>query len=72
MVVSYFTAPKRKDQVEGVHHYFITNEEMNNLLESSTILAYTKTKKGILYCGTLESFKRDTNVYIIDPAGVKC
>ena len=70
MIVSYSTAPKREDQIEGVHHYFITSEEMARILKEETVIAYSKTKRGTEYCATLESIKSDNVVYIIDPAGI--
>lgn len=72
MVVSYSTAPKRKDQVEGVHHYFIDNAQMDEILKTQSVIAYTKNMTtGTRYCATLEALKSDPAVYIIDPAGVE-
>jgi guanylate kinase len=72
-VVSYSTAPKRVDQIEGVHHYFITSEEMARILKEEDVIAYSKTKRGTEYCATMKNLTEEPNlVYIIDPAGIKC
>ena len=39
MVVSYSTAPKREDQIEGVHHYFISSEEMARICKEEKVIA---------------------------------
>ena len=71
MVVSYSTAKRRPDQIEGVHHYFITDEKMEELKNNASIIAYTKNEvSGIQYCATLESIKSDICVYIINPNGI--
>lgn len=71
MVVSYSTAPIRKDQIEGVHHYFIDDAKMEELLKNESIIAYTKNATtGVQYCATLESLKSDPAVYIINPDGI--
>lgn len=73
MVVSYSTAPKRDDQIEGVHHYFISSEEMARILKEEKVIAYSKTKRGTEYCATLKTLYKEPNLtYIIDPAGIEC
>lgn len=71
MVVSYSTAKRRPDQVEGVHHYFISDEEMEKLKSTATLIAYSKNDiTGIQYCATLESITSDPCIYIINPEGI--
>lgn len=73
MVVSYSTAPKRDDQIEGVHHYFISSEEMTRIRNEEQVVAYSKTARGTEYCATLKTLTSKPNLtYIIDPAGIKC
>lgn len=71
MLCSYSTAKQRPDQVEGVHHYFITPERMQEILRTENLLAYVKfPKTGVEYCATVEAMSSDTAVYIIDPLGI--
>ena len=68
-VVSYTTRAKREKETEGVEHYFITPEVAKEKMHTEQILAYTKIGK-IEYFATLETLN-DSNLYIIDPAGIK-
>ena len=68
-VVSYTTRSKREKETDGVEHYFITPEEAKEKLATEHILAYTKIGE-IEYFATLESLN-DSNLYIIDPKGIK-
>lgn len=71
-VVSTTTRPMRCYETNGKEHYFVTKTEMNNILNTQTVLAYTKNDKtGIEYCATLESLPSDTCVYIINPDGIR-
>lgn len=68
-VVSYTTRPKRDNETEGVEHYFIDSETAKKKLESENVLAYTKIGE-FEYFATLEALN-DSNLYIIDPKGIK-
>lgn len=71
MIVSYTTRPMRDYEVEGVQHYFVSEEEMNKLEKQNDILAYTRfPKTGYRYCATVSSMKDDIMAYIINPDGV--
>lgn len=72
MICSYATRPMRAYEVNGVQHYFISDERMNEILKTEKVLAYTKSDKtGIQYCSTIEAMTSDTMVYIINPEGIK-
>ena len=68
-VVSYTTRDMRANETEGVEHYFITPEVAKEKLETEHILAYTKIGD-IEYFATIEALN-DSNLYIIDPKGIK-
>lgn len=68
-VVSYTTRPKRENETDGVEHYFITPEEAKEKLKTEHVLAYTKIGE-YEYFATVEALN-DSNLYIIDPNGVK-
>ena len=68
-VVSYSTRGKRANEVNGREHIFITDKEADELLESKEILAYTKIGD-YKYFVTMDQLK-DSNIYIIDPYGIK-
>ena len=68
-VVSYTTREKREKETEGVEHYFISPEAAKEKLHTEQILAYTKIGE-IEYFSTLETLN-DSNLYIIDPLGIK-
>ena len=68
-IISYTTRPKRDSETEGIEHYFITNEEADNLLKNNNTLAYTKI--GHYRYFTLHDQLKTQNVYIIDPTGIE-
>lgn len=68
-VVSYTTRPKRDNETDGVEHYFISKEAADAKLSKENLLAYTKIGD-IEYFATTESLN-GSNIYIIDPNGVK-
>ena len=70
-VVSYKTGPLRNSDVEGVTHFFISDEEMDALEDKGGLIAWTKTGD-IRYCATMDQLKADINIYIINPDGVRC
>lgn len=72
-IVSYATRPKRETETEGVEHYFISKEEMSNILaQHDKLLAYTKfPKTGYEYCASKIGLDENkTYTYIINPDGV--
>lgn len=71
MICSNTTRPMRDYETDGVQHYFISKERMQEILATESVIAYTKfPKTGVEYCATLESIQSDIAVYIIDPSGV--
>ena len=68
-IISYTTRPMRDTETEGAEHYFISNEEADNLIANNDILAYTKI--GDIRYFTLRNQLQTHNVYIIDPAGIE-
>lgn len=68
-VVSCTDAPIRSDQKNGREHWFLTPAEMDILLESEQILAYTKIGDH-RYCVPEKDVGGRTRIYIIDPEGV--
>lgn len=71
MVVSYTTRPKREKETDGVEHYFISEEQMQTILQKEDIIAYTKNEQtGIEYCASLQGMTHDPMIYIINPDGI--
>lgn len=68
-VVSYTTRGMRENETDGVEHYFITPEVAKEKMETEHILAYTKIGENE-YFATVEAIN-DSNLYIIDPKGIK-
>ena len=69
-VVSYTDAPKRSDQIDGVHHIFVTPKEFDRVRATDSVIAYTAIGKA-RYMATMEQIDDKTKFYIIDPAGVR-
>ena len=69
-VVSCTDAKIRSDQRNGREHWFMTPSEMDLLLESEQILAYTKIGDS-RYCVPEKDVGGLTRLYIIDPEGVQ-
>lgn len=68
VIQSYTDRPMRNGQEWG--HTFITNNDMNVILNYSNIVAYTNIN-GYHYCATKEQFDNDKiNLYIVDAKGV--
>lgn len=73
-VCSYADRPKRKNEIDGVEHYFISTDEFNKLKEErkDDILAYTHIQKdntGYQYMALNDELKK-SHLYIIDPQGL--
>ena len=70
IVVSYATRPMRDNETNGVEHWFISEEQADKLLENKdNIIAYTEIN-GYRYFTTKDIFDK-SNIYIIDPMGIK-
>lgn len=71
-VISYSTREMRSYEKNGVQHYFVSNQEMDELEKHDDLLAWTKfPKTGIRYCATLSSIgDAETAAYILNPDGV--
>lgn len=71
MVCSYATRPMREGEVNGREHYFVTKEQMQELLKTEHVIAYTINEKtGVEYFATAESVLADNVIYIINPEGI--
>lgn len=73
-VISYTTAPIRKDQVQGYSHYFISKEKEEAIIKSNKICAETyfvneHGAKGYHYFVT-ENELQCKSIYEIDPQGL--
>ena len=68
-VISYTTRPIRDTDVNGINHWFVSDEEMDEL-EKKDLIAWTKTGN-VRYCATIDSLIEDTMIYIINPDGVR-
>ena len=68
-VVSYTTRPMRDTDVNGINHWFVSDEEMDEL-EKENLIAWTKTGE-VRYCATVGSLIDNTMIYIINPDGVR-
>lgn len=71
-VISYSTRDMRAYEKNGVQHYFVSDQEMDELEKRDDLLAWTKfSKTGIRYCATLSSIgDEETATYILNPDGV--
>ena len=70
-IISYTTRPIRNGEVDGREHWFITDEEMNEIVsDQKSLLAYTKNKDtGYQYCASLHGLDPNgTYTYIINPS----
>ena len=68
-IVSYSTRPPRDSEVNGREHYFISDKEADELLETKDVIAYTKIGN-YRYFVTEECIEKG-NIYIIDPEGIE-
>lgn len=69
-VVSHTTRPIRTSETNGIQHYFISEEEANEILKNkNNIAAYTEIN-GYKYFTTVDSLMK-ANIYVIDPKGIE-
>lgn len=69
-VISYKASSMRNSDIEGVTHYFVSDEEMDEIEKRDDIIASTNTG-GIRYCATADQLKDDVTIYVINPEGVR-
>ena len=69
-VVSYTTRPIRKNDIDNVSHYFISDKEMDIIEKRDDIIAWTKTGN-TRYCAASAQLKDGVSIYIINPDGVR-
>lgn len=69
-VCSFTDRPIRESEVDGREHYFVSKEEMTEILATQHVLAKTEIN-GRRYCATVESLGDDVKFYIIDPKGIE-
>jgi len=69
-VCSFTDRPIRESEVDGREHYFVSKEEMTEILDTQHVLAKTEIN-GHRYCATVESLEDDVKFYIIDPKGIE-
>lgn len=70
-VCSYTTRAKRDYETDGVEHYFISDEEMSNIVKNEKVIAYVKKPNGVQYCASADCLVDGLTTYIIDPEGIK-
>lgn len=68
-VVSYATRKMRDGETNGVEHWFISPEESKILQKSHKVVAYTKI--GEIEYFVTDKLLKDSNLYVIDPEGIK-
>lgn len=68
-IVSYTTRPKRVSEIEGREHHFITEQEADEQLKDTKLLAYTKIGK-YRYFAKMDQIQPLT-LYVIDPDGIE-
>lgn len=68
-VVSYATRPKRDSETEGVEHYFISDEEADEIMKNNDVLAYKQIGETRYF--SLHDQLETQNMYVIDPDGIK-
>jgi guanylate kinase len=68
--ISFTTRPKRENEIDGVHYYFINDEEFNELIDSRIMIEsieYNGYKYGLSY----KSFSDEMdNIAIVEPNGL--
>lgn len=69
-VISYTTRAKRIGETDGIEHYFVSEEQMDNIEKTQEIIAWTKIGH-IRYCATADSISGKNALYIIDPDGLR-
>lgn len=71
-VISYSTREMRSYEKNGVQHYFISDQEMDELEKRNDLLSWAKfLKTGIRYCATLSSIgDAEMAAYILNPDAV--
>lgn len=69
-IPSYTTRRMRYDDIEGVSHIFVSDDDMDILEKRDDIIAWTKTGD-IRYCATSDQLVDDISIYIINPEGVR-
>lgn len=69
VLVSYTTRPKRESDINGVHHWFVSDEEMDRIEKEEKMIAWTKTGD-VRYCATLEKLN-GARIYIVNPDGIR-
>lgn len=50
LIVSHTSRPKRKGEIEGVHHHFVNHDKFEKLIQKDHFLEYVQT--GLYYKGT--------------------
>lgn len=71
-VCSYTTRPMRDYETNGKEHWFVSEEEMQAILETGKAFAYVLHEDtGIEYCSTPDSLVGDKILYVIEPSGVE-
>lgn len=73
-VISYTQKPKRDDQINGEHHWFVSQEEFDKIkADEENLLGYVKFPyTRYEYCATTEIFEtQDVVTYVIDPVGLE-
>lgn len=69
-LVSYTTREKRVQETDGVEHWFITKEQIKEIKDKESLVAYTINEKtGIEYCATTQSMPAEICTYILNPDG---
>lgn len=68
MIVSCTTREKRENETNGVEHWFISKEEMENI-NKEDMLAWTRIGE-VEYCARIGDIKDEGSIYIIDPNGL--
>lgn len=72
-IVSYATRPMREGEVNGREHYFVTDEEMDNIVAGGGLLAFVQfPKTGYRYCSSANSLEDgEIKTYALDPSGLE-
>lgn len=68
-IVSNTTRKKRENETNGVEHYFLSNDEFDDIKNNKHMIAYTKI--GNYEYGVAFEDLSDDSVYIIDYNGIK-
>ena len=70
-IISYTNVPKRDDQEDGIHHFFISDKKMAELKsDDDNLLGYYDASPRGEYCTTIDMVHGSALTYVINPDAI--